>query len=118
MCCFLTKNEKYYTDCVEGWNKKELQTALEKLPESYDSLMEGQLKTHKEIYDRVSMSLNAPEDERLMTNEELLAKQKNRAHRFWPCTRRSLRQADTITCPPAAMWRLRICWVCGLEIQM
>lgn len=75
----LTKNEKYYTDCVEGWNKKELQTALEKLPESYDSLMEGQLKTHKEIYDRVSMSLNAPEDERLMTNEELLAKQKKQS---------------------------------------
>ena len=41
--------------------------------------MEGQLKTHKEIYDRVSMSLNAPEDERLMTNEELLAKQKKQS---------------------------------------
>lgn len=75
----LTKNEKYYSDCEEGWNAKTLQSALDELPASYEALMEGQIKTHKEIYDRVDMTLDAPAEDRLLTNEELLQKQKNSA---------------------------------------
>lgn len=72
----LTKNEKYYTDCQNGWDAQKLQEALNSVPQSYEELMAGQIETHQEIYDRVSIDLNAPAEDRLLTNEELLQKQK------------------------------------------
>lgn len=43
---------------------------------SYDAALETHAVLHSEIYDRVKLNLNASEEDRALTNEELLAKQK------------------------------------------
>ena len=72
----LTKMEKYYSDCENGWNKQDLQTQLDKLSTNYNTLLKGQKETHQKIFDRVKLDLGATAADRALSNEELLAKQK------------------------------------------
>lgn len=74
----LTRSAKYYTGCKgpDGWDKQQLQTDLGEIATDYDTLMQGQIETHKEIYDRVSLNLGASDEDRAKTNEELMAEQR------------------------------------------
>lgn len=72
----LTRIQKYYTDCQTEWNKQQMQADLAKLPTDYDTLLEGQRETHTEIYNRVTLDLNAPAEDRAKSNEQLLAEQR------------------------------------------
>ena len=71
----LTRMDKYYSNCEEEWNKKLLQSQLLTLPASYKKLMDGQIKTHQAIFDRVKLDLGGGNDRKL-SNSELLNKQK------------------------------------------
>jgi alpha-L-fucosidase 2 len=72
----LTRTKKYYHGCEDQWNEKKLQNQLTKIPTDYQKLLEGQIATHGAIYDRVRIDLNASEEDRALSNEELLEKQK------------------------------------------
>jgi hypothetical protein len=72
----LTRTAKYYQDGENQWNKKILQTQLAVIPADYTFLLKGQINTHQSIYDRVKIDLGAETAERVLSNEELLAKQK------------------------------------------
>jgi hypothetical protein len=73
----LTRTEKYYSDCENEWNKKNLQARLEELPADYNTLLEGQMETHQAIFNRVKMDLGGSAGDRALSNEELLDKQKS-----------------------------------------
>lgn len=82
----ISRTKKYYADAEGQWAKGQLKQELDKVPVTYAALLKGQLATHQQIYDRVSLDLNAPEADRLKTNEELLALQKGSAepiHALW-----------------------------------
>lgn len=72
----LTRTKKYYHDCENQWNKKKLQNQLAKISPDYQKLLKGQIATHGAIYNRVRIDLNASEADRILSNEELLEKQK------------------------------------------
>jgi len=72
----LTRTKKYYNDCEIQWNKKKLQSQLANITSDYQKLIERQIATHGAIYDRVRIDLNASEADRVLSNEELLEKQK------------------------------------------
>ena len=72
----LTKIDKYYSDCENQWNKKELQSQLNTLPRKYDKLLKGQKETHQAIYDRVKIDLGGSPEDRSLSNQALLQKQK------------------------------------------
>lgn len=74
-----TRTEKYYSDCEDQWNKKNIQTQLAAISPDYQTLLSGQIETHQAIYDRVKLDLNASDANRVLSNEELLAKQKKSA---------------------------------------
>ena len=71
----LSRTEKYYENCENEWNKKDLQEQLDAIPDNYKTLLKGQKETHQTIFDRVALDLNGGND-RALSNEELLAKQK------------------------------------------
>ena len=75
----LTRTDKYYSDCEKEWNKKEIQEQLENISTDYNTLLLGQIETHKAIFDRVKLDLNASTADRSLSNEELLSKQKSSA---------------------------------------
>ena len=72
----LSRTVKYYEDCDEKWNMKQIQKDLAKLPSDYKALMQGQIETHGQIYDRVSLNLNASVGDRAKNNETLLEEQR------------------------------------------
>ncbi|GAB6011924.1 glycosyl hydrolase family 95 catalytic domain-containing protein [Viscerimonas tarda] len=72
----ITRAEKYYRDCEQQWNKQEVQRDLKNYPADYKKLLAGQLATHTKIYNRVNLDFGASAAERALSNEELLAKQK------------------------------------------
>lgn len=63
-------------DCIQEWEKKLLQRKLQELPADYDRLLQAHLPLHQNIYDRVSLDLEASEADRNKSNEELLQQQK------------------------------------------
>ena len=71
----LSRTEKYYENCENEWNKKDLQEQLDAIPDNYKTLLKGQEEMHQAIFDRVALDLDAGSD-RALSNEELLAKQK------------------------------------------
>lgn len=73
----ITRTEKYYSNCENQWNKQQLQSDLQLVSSDYNTLLEGQIETHKEIFDRVKLDLNASAADRTLSNEELLRKQKS-----------------------------------------
>jgi alpha-L-fucosidase 2 len=82
----ISRTAKYYGDCENERSKQLLRQQLDKVPVSYSTLIKGQVRTHQQIYDRVSLDLNADAADRLKTNDELLAKQKRSAlpvHALW-----------------------------------
>jgi hypothetical protein len=72
----LTRMEKYYGDCENGWEKKTLQQQLKSLTADYGKLLKGQVQTHQAIFDRVNMNLGGPDSDRALSNEDLLDMQK------------------------------------------
>ncbi|MDR0431071.1 MAG: glycoside hydrolase N-terminal domain-containing protein [Tannerellaceae bacterium] len=73
----LTKIEKYYSDCENEWNKKNLQSALTQLPSTdYNTLLQGQKETHQAIFDRIKLDLGAGNKERALSNTKLIEMQK------------------------------------------
>ena len=72
----LTRTKRYYDNCEQEWTKEEIKASLDHLPTDYETLLAGQIETHKEIYDRVKIDLGSSAEDRLRTNEELLAIQK------------------------------------------
>ena len=72
----LTQTEKYYSNCENEWNKKTLQARLSSLPTDYEQLLSGQIETHQAIYDRVKVDFGGNPEDRNLSNEELLQKQK------------------------------------------
>ncbi|MDF2539049.1 MAG: Alpha-L-fucosidase [Herbinix sp.] len=68
----LTRLEKYYSDCKTQWDRNILQDQLKELPSEYDALLMGQKETHSDVYNRVTIDLNASEDDRALSNEDLL----------------------------------------------
>ncbi|MBK5244227.1 MAG: glycoside hydrolase N-terminal domain-containing protein [Eubacteriaceae bacterium] len=72
----LTKTEKYYSNCENQWNKKDIQNQLKSISINYNTLLKGQKETHQAIFDRVKFDLNASDTDRALSNEELLDKQK------------------------------------------
>lgn len=72
----LTQTEKYRAGAAQEWDKEAIQARLAGLPADYDTLLAGQKETHTEIYNRVSVDYHASAEERALSNEELLAKQK------------------------------------------
>ena len=72
----LTRTDKYYSDCENQWNKKEIQNQLQSVSANYNTLLKGQIKTHQAIFDRVKLDLNASVADRALSNEELLSRQK------------------------------------------
>lgn len=75
----LTRTEKYYSDCENRWNKKDIQNQLESISPNYNTLLKGQKETHQAIFDRVKLDLNASAVDRALSNEELLSRQKSSA---------------------------------------
>ncbi len=72
----LTRTAKYRDQTESQWDQKLLQKDLAKLPANYAQLLQGQVATHGEIYDRVAVDFGASAADRAKTNEELLAEQK------------------------------------------
>ena len=73
----LTKIDKYYSDCENEWNKRNLQSSLSQLPSTdYNVLLQGQKETHQAIFDRVKLDLGASESERALSNTKLIEMQK------------------------------------------
>jgi alpha-L-fucosidase 2 len=72
----LSRTKKYYSDCEKQWDLKIIQSELKKMPSDYKTLLKGQINTHQSIYDRVKFNLLADTKERMLSNEELLAEQK------------------------------------------
>jgi hypothetical protein len=75
----LTRTEKYYGDCENQWNKKDIQNQLKSISTNYNTLLKGQKETHQAIFDRVKLDLNASTADRALSNEELLSRQKSSA---------------------------------------
>ncbi len=73
----LTKTEKYYSNCENQWNKRNIQNKLKSLSVNYNILLQGQKATHQAIFDRVKLDLNASAADRALSNEELLSRQKS-----------------------------------------
>jgi len=76
----LTRMDKYYTDCENQWNRKTLQAQLNTLPRQYNKLLQGQKETHQAIFDRVKIDLGGTAADRNLSNDKLLAKQKNQSN--------------------------------------
>lgn len=72
----LARTEKYATDCMAEWDKGLLKEALNKIKPDYKSLVKAHKVIHTAIFNRVEMDLGASPAERLLSNEELLEKQK------------------------------------------
>ena len=72
----LARTEKYATDCMAEWDKGLLKEALNKIKPDYKSLVKAHKAIHTAIFNRVKMDLGASPAERLLSNEELLEKQK------------------------------------------
>lgn len=72
----LTQTEKYTADSTTEWEKEAIQERLADLSTDYATLLERHTAIHTEIYNRVSVDYKASEEERAMTNEALLAMQK------------------------------------------
>ena len=72
----LTRLERYYGDCENEWNRKNLQQQLNQLPKDYKTLLKGQQQTHQAIFERVNLDLGASAADRALSNQELLDKQK------------------------------------------
>ena len=72
----LTQTEKYRSDSGAAWDKEAIQKRLFSVSADYDTLLQGQKDTHTAIYNRVSLDYNASPQERALSNEELLARQK------------------------------------------
>lgn len=73
----LTRTAKYYSQCEDQWNRQLLQSQLSAFPSDYQTLLAGQISTHRDIYDRVKIDLNASISDRALPNESLLARQRN-----------------------------------------
>ena len=72
----LARTEKYATDCMAEWDKGLLKEALNKIKPDYKSLVKAHKAIHTAIFNRVEMDLGASPAERLLSNEDLLEKQK------------------------------------------
>lgn len=72
----LARTEKYAPDCVAEWDKGLLKEALNKIKPDYKALVKAHKAIHAAIFNRVKMNLGASPAERLLSNEELLEKQK------------------------------------------
>lgn len=55
---------------------KQIQKELAKIPANYKVLLQGQIDSHGQIYDRVSLNLNATAEDRAKNNETLLEEQR------------------------------------------
>lgn len=58
---------------TEGTNFKEMTAALDSVNPDYKQLLESHVRIHGDLMRRVSFSLDAPEEQRMMPNEELIA---------------------------------------------
>ena len=72
----LTQTEKYRSDASAAWDKEAIQKRLYSVSADYGALLQGQKDTHTAIYNRVSVDYDAGAEERALSNEELLARQK------------------------------------------
>ena len=72
----ISRTAKYYEDCDDKWNMRQIQKELAQLPTDYKTLIKGQIETHGQIYDRASLNLNASDDDRTKDNETLLEEQR------------------------------------------
>lgn len=72
----LTQTEKYRSDSTAEFEKGEIAARLDDLPTDYATLLQRHAAIHTEIYNRVSVDYHASEEERALSNEELLALQK------------------------------------------
>lgn len=72
----LARTEKYAPDCAAEWDKGLLKEALNKIKPDYKALVKAHKAIHAAIFNRVKMDLGASPAERLLSNEELLEKQK------------------------------------------
>ena len=72
----LARTEKYAPDCAAEWDKGLLKEALNKIKPDYKVLVKAHKAIHAAIFNRVKMDLGASPAERLLSNEELLEKQK------------------------------------------
>ena len=73
----LTRAERYYSDCTTAFESGEVRAALNALEADYAKLLAAHVAVHGELYDRVSLDLGASNEERALTNEQLLAAQKS-----------------------------------------
>ncbi|MCL2489010.1 MAG: discoidin domain-containing protein, partial [Oscillospiraceae bacterium] len=72
----LTRIGRYGKNAQTEWGKKLIQDQLSAIDYDYDALLARQKAAHGEIYARATMDYNAPEADRVKSNEELIAMQK------------------------------------------
>lgn len=72
----LTKTSKYKNNSENEWKNENLKTALDIICSDYQILLQDNIKTHGEIYNRVKINLGGTSEDRALSNEELIAKQK------------------------------------------
>jgi hypothetical protein len=72
----LSRTEKYSQGAAAEWGKELVAADLAALPADYSQLRAGNVATHGDIYGRVGLDLNASEEDRALSNEALIAKQK------------------------------------------
>ncbi len=85
----ITALDRYRADFNE-WDKNGLKKKLKAITPDFDALLEAHVKINKPIFDRVSYTLNATEEERTRSTEELIA----------------MENADTSGITPALLERL------------
>ena len=59
----------------QRWELEEIQEALLEIDTDFDTLLDGQRRTHGEMFNRVTLDLNGSEQDRAESNERLLARQ-------------------------------------------
>lgn len=73
----LSRTQKYPENCEAEWNKGLLKKGLDAIRANYNGLLKAHKALHTSIYNRVRIDLGATPQERSLSNEELLEKQKN-----------------------------------------
>ncbi|GAA6431964.1 glycoside hydrolase N-terminal domain-containing protein [Bacteroides intestinalis] len=73
----LSRTQKYPENCEAEWSKGFLKKELDAVRANYNGLLKAHKALHTSIYNRVRIDLGATPQERSLSNEELLEKQKN-----------------------------------------
>ena len=72
----LVKTKKYGSGCADAWPDGRLAEDLAALPADYSLLLGAHKAKHSDVFNRVTVDFGATDEERAMSNEQLLAMQK------------------------------------------